>query len=747
MMAIFFLKCDRFLGRKLPNHRASSKNVLFFIRFQFFFRILFRKFGIGSTRIRLVSHLRPSGIKEGRAYFYHCIAALLLLNLSYCSPSISPTDSNRPFAIDGEIDLGNYDLNLRDPILLAGLWKFHWLYWKGVGEETPTEALSVPSSWNGKNGTRIGEGYGTYELTVKLNRNYKELALLVPEQSSAYTLMIDGRTIVECGSVEFLSLQDKTSFQVKPAWCNRFVRFVPNGDQFHIDMLVANKDHRLGGFWSPIRLGESESLHKAWENERYLDIFLAGGLFCVGMLHLIFAVFRKGEPASLYFGIFCIVMATRGIFAGTRIAAEYLPFLGFEHFIRIEYITFYLAIPVFLSYILSIFPREFKRVFVDIVWWIAIIATIIVLALPVRIFTFTITIYYLVAFLAGALGLYSLTKAAVRRKQGAITILGGFIFIYAAMIHDLFYATFFLDTGYFAHIGAFAFLLAQSIFLSIRSSENLDRLIDLSRNLEKRVEERTKQLRNALRLIRNDLTVAREIQKDLLNLKDNERITISDLTFEVLHKPLAEVGGDLYDILELPDGSVRIFAADATGHGVQAALLTILIRRAYEDHRLKEDRPGKLMSALSAEFHETYKNVGTYFSASILEVSNDRRTLRYSLAGAPPVIVQTDGGEQLLECENPLVGLLKDFVYTEREIELPHGFRILCFTDGLTEASREMGDYFGSERVLGFLRQGRDTELNILIPMVYSELLKFLGLGGPKDDVLLIGFERKGRLH
>ncbi|WP_010411772.1 PP2C family protein-serine/threonine phosphatase [Leptospira inadai] len=733
-----------FLGRKHPDRRASSKYVFFLIRFRFFFRKLqglFREFGIESIRILPVPSPRLFGKKKGWGFFCHCVGPLLLVSLSNCSPSILQTDSNRPYATDGKIDLGKYDLHLRDPILLAGLWKFHWLYWKGVGEETPVEELNVPSSWNGKNGTRIGEGYGTYELTVKLDRNYKELALLVPEQSSAYKLMVDGDTTVECGSVDFLSAEDRTAFRVKPAWCNRFVRFVPKGNEFHIDMLIANKDHRLGGFWSPIRLGESESLHKAWENERYLDIFLAGGLFCVGMLHLIFAVFRKGEPSSLYFGIFCIVMATRGIFAGTRIAAEYLPFLGFEHFIRIEYITFYLAIPVFLSYILSIFPRESKRVLVDIVWWIAILATIIVLVLPVRIFTFTITIYYLVAFLAGALGLYSLTKAAVRRKQGAITILGGFIFIYAAMIHDLFYATFFLDTGYFAHIGAFVFLIAQSIFLSIRSSENLDRLIDLSRNLEKRVEERTKQLRNALRLIRNDLTVAREIQKDLLNLKDNERITIYDLIFEVLHKPLAEVGGDLYDILELPDGRVRIFIADATGHGVQAALLTILIRRAYEDHRTKEVSPGKLMSALSGEFHGTYKNVGTYFSASILEISKDRRILRYSLAGSPPVIVQTEDGEKFLECENPLVGLLKDFVYTERETELPNEFRILCFTDGLTEAAREMGDSFGNERVLGLLRQGGETDLNILIPMIYSELLKFLGLEGPKDDVLLIGFE------
>ncbi|TGK13172.1 protein phosphatase [Leptospira fletcheri] len=661
-----------------------------------------------------------------------------------CEDGESYPTSFRPFAIQGEIDLKNYDLDTQDPILLAGLWKFRWLYWKANGgEETPAEILNVPSAWNGKNGTRLGAGYGTYELEVKLARQYKELALLVPEQSSAYRLFIDGEPAAECGVVRFPVPADRTSFEVDPAWCNRFVRFFPKSDSFHIEMMIANTDHRLGGFWAPIRLGESESLHKAWENERYLDVFLAGGLFCIGMLHLLFASVRKGESASLYFGFFCIIMATRGIFAGTRIAADYLPFLGFGHFIRIEYITFYLAIPVFLSYILAVFPRELKRILVDLIWWIAILATLIALVLPVRIFTFTITIYYLVAFLAGTLGLYSLTKAAVRKRQGAITILGGFIFVYVAMVHDLFYATFFLDTGYFAHVGSFVFLLAQSIFLSVRSSENMDRIMDLSKNLEKRVEERTKQLRNALRVIRNDLTVAREIQKDLLHLNDQERKEFSDLIFDVLNKPLAEVGGDFYDIVEFPDGRIRVFLADATGHGVQAALLTILIRRAYEDHRLVSDSPGELISSLSTEFHNKYKNVGTFFAAASLEISSDRKTLGYSLAGAPSIVLQDASRVSILECENPLVGLLPDFAYKNRTIELNSEFRILCYTDGLTEASRDMGDYFGTERVVRLMEQGKNTELNSLLATIYSELLKFMGGGGPKDDVLLLGIESK----
>lgn len=664
-----------------------------------------------------------------------------MAGLSGCSDGSEKSD--HPSVVQGFLEIKDYDLNTQGPIVLSGLWKFTWLYWKSSGKESQNshEIVSVPSSWNGRNGSRLGEGYGTYELTIKLDKNYGDLAFIIQEQSSSYFLYVDGKLLASCGEVDIPSGADITIFEVQPAWCNRFVKFSPQGEEIKVDMQIANKDHRLGGFWAPIRFGTASSLEKTWHAERFLDMFLAGGLFCIGLLHLIYAVVRRGESASMYFGLYCVIMAGRGLFSGTRIISEYLEFLKYHHYVRIEYITFYLAIPVFLSYILSVFPRELKRILVDLVWWIAIGACLVVLIFPVHIFTFTITIYYLVAFLAGTLGLFSLTKAALRRRKGALIILAGFVFVYAAMIHDILYATFYLDTGYFTNIGAFMFLVAQSVFLSIRSSDSLDRLLDLSRNLERRVEDRTKQLRNALRLIQNDLNVAREIQKGLLHLEDRMEKTVGQTKFRILHKPLAEVGGDLYDIVEFPDSRIRIFLADATGHGIQAALITILIRSVYEDLRMKEESPGKLLSEISSEFHGKYGNVSTFFSASILEISPDGKKLTLALAGSPPVLVQTKDEEHVIECENPLVGLLENFDFEDKEISLTQGFRILCFTDGLTESSRLPGDFYGIERVLAFLRTGDSKNLEELLGGIEEDLLKFLGSSEPKDDILVLGIE------
>ncbi|TGJ98627.1 protein phosphatase [Leptospira langatensis] len=685
-------------------------------------------------------HRFVTNLKNG---FLVLLLAAVVLVLPGCGDIWEKAD--HPPVVQGLLELNSHDLETQGPILLSGVWKFRWLFWKSLGSEDQGtyEMLPVPASWNGKNGTRLGEGYGTYELTIKLNRHYGELALLVQEQSSSYFLYVDGKLLASCGEVEFPNTTDITVFEVKPAWCTKFVTFYPQSDEVHIAMQIANKEHRLGGFWAPMRFGTAKNLAQVWHGERFMDVFLAGGLLCIGLLHLIFAVVRRGEAASLYFGLYCLIMATRGIFAGTRVVSEYFDFLKYSHFIRIEYITFYLAIPVFLSYILSVFPRELKRILVDLVWWIAAGACLVVLIFPVRIFTYTVTIYYLVAFLAGTLSLFSLTKAALRKRKGALIILAGFVFVYAALIHDILYATFFLDTGYFTNIGAFIFLIAQSVFLSIRSSDNLDRLLDLSRNLERRVEDRTKQLRNALRLIQNDLNIAREIQKGLLDLEDGAERILDGLRFRILHKPLAEVGGDLYDIVRLPDGRVRIFLADATGHGIQAALITILIRRVYEDLRWKEGTPGSLLSEMGSEFHGKYGNISTYFSAAILEISPNKEKLTLSLAGSPPILVQTQDEEHVVECENPLVGLLPSFQFTDREIALTEHYRILCFTDGLSESARFPGDFFGMERVLAALRMGGDQDLQELLSTIHSDLQRFLGSAEPKDDLLLIGIEDK----
>lgn len=111
------------------------------------------------------------------------------------------------------------------------------------------------------------------------------------------------------------------------------------------------------------------------------------------------------------------------------------------------------------------------------------------------------------------------------------------------------------------------------------------------------------------------------------------------------------------------------------------------------------------------------------------------------MAGSPPVLIQNHDEEHVIECENPLVGLIGSFKFSNREFTLTPGFRILCFTDGLTESARFPGDFYGMERVLATLRIGNSQDLGEMLSTIHSDLMRFLGSSGPKDDILLIGIE------
>jgi transcriptional regulator with GAF, ATPase, and Fis domain len=99
--------------------------------------------------------------------------------------------------------------------------------------------------------------------------------------------------------------------------------------------------------------------------------------------------------------------------------------------------------------------------------------------------------------------------------------------------------------------------------------------------LEAKVAQRTSELEGAVRsleekghIITQDLMQAREFQRCILAAPPR----VPELRIDALYRPLDLVGGDLYDVCVLREGHVRVFVADATGHGVKASLTTMLFK-------------------------------------------------------------------------------------------------------------------------------------------------------------------------
>ena len=108
------------------------------------------------------------------------------------------------------------------------------------------------------------------------------------------------------------------------------------------------------------------------------------------------------------------------------------------------------------------------------------------------------------------------------------------------------------------------------------------------------IDQKNHEINETLDNLKRDISVAKKIQRSLMNKNFTD---FKNLIFEVSYIPLDEVGGDIYDISEINNKYTRIFLADATGHGVQAALITMAIKGEYESFKHSISSPKKFFCA------------------------------------------------------------------------------------------------------------------------------------------------------
>jgi anti-sigma regulatory factor (Ser/Thr protein kinase)/putative methionine-R-sulfoxide reductase with GAF domain len=150
-----------------------------------------------------------------------------------------------------------------------------------------------------------------------------------------------------------------------------------------------------------------------------------------------------------------------------------------------------------------------------------------------------------------------------------------------------------------------------------------------------------------------------------------------------------EVGGDWYDVLDLPGGSVGLAIGDVAGHGLRAAALMGQLRTGLRAYALERRAPGETLKLLD-RLLQTLSGRGMA-TAGYAIVDPATGVLRYASAGHPPPVVVRQGerASLLSAATAPPLGTLPFAVYHEVEATLEPGDTILLYTDGLVERRRE----------------------------------------------------------
>lgn len=205
-----------------------------------------------------------------------------------------------------------------------------------------------------------------------------------------------------------------------------------------------------------------------------------------------------------------------------------------------------------------------------------------------------------------------------------------------------------------------------------------------------------------------------------------------------------QVGGDFYDVIELPNDRLGIFIADVADKGMPAALFMALTRTLVRAAVFETSSPAEALRRVN-DFLLPDTQQGMFVTAVYGELDLARGTFTYVNAGHnPPLWARSDGRLEKLTRTAIALGVMEQPLVEERTLSLLPGDTMFLYTDGLTEAFSPEGDLFGEVRlyeVVASLKAGTAEEVIQSIEECLNRFINPLPLG---DDLTMMAIRMVG---
>jgi phosphoserine phosphatase RsbU/P len=224
-----------------------------------------------------------------------------------------------------------------------------------------------------------------------------------------------------------------------------------------------------------------------------------------------------------------------------------------------------------------------------------------------------------------------------------------------------------------------------------RQVESVAREVEALRGELDQMRRRDEALNTYMRKMDEELRMAARLQQDFL---PKTMPQIGRVRFHTLFRPAGYVSGDLYDVTRLDEKRIGFYMADAVGHGVPAALLTMFIKHALQtkeiDPRGKGYRllePSEALRRLNERLIDQNLSHSTFATALYGTIDVETLHVTIARAGHPhPIVVRADGTIDVLRAEGSLLGIFPDETYGDCSTRLRPGDRLVVYTDGLDVA-------------------------------------------------------------
>ncbi len=239
------------------------------------------------------------------------------------------------------------------------------------------------------------------------------------------------------------------------------------------------------------------------------------------------------------------------------------------------------------------------------------------------------------------------------------------------------------------------------------------------------------ELRDKLAL-KSDLEVARQIQFGLLPFEPYRK---PDLAIDASMKPANTVGGDYFDIIELPDGKVAVVMGDVSGKAMPAALLMALLQGSLRTLITAGHRGIDLIEKLNAHLNA---NIPSNRLITLFYGEYDPATgvISYINAGHnPPYIIRSGNMVERLSSTGIALGVMPAVEFTAQDVQLQRCDRLFLFTDGITEAFNRREEEYGEVRLETLLRKDGHLPPKELLDALQEDVRTFCGSARQRDDM------------
>lgn len=238
------------------------------------------------------------------------------------------------------------------------------------------------------------------------------------------------------------------------------------------------------------------------------------------------------------------------------------------------------------------------------------------------------------------------------------------------------------------------------------------------------------------RMVQQELTIANSIQIGMLP----RRGEVSGIRLSAHYDPLHRISGDFYDTVEFLDGSVGVIIVDVSGHGIPAALITIMIKFLVSSYGAAYRSASDFLTRINTEMARVLRT-GDYIAAFYLIIDPDN-TVRFSSAGNCPAIVLERDGNSVYELadEGLYLGLVEEppILYETKVGRLNPGDRIILFTDGVIEQRNSCGELYGEARLYSVIMDNFREPSPLLVERIIEDVKRFAGDAAQNDDMTLL---------